>query len=162
MSDWIEEFERTEKETSERATIEAELAVRRARHYESIAPDWWADLMSQIEHDAARLQRSISVKKDSGLLIERADPQHILCVSVRPKLDAQQVRVAYSHSDNGITFDSDGVEVLKLAVNESGHIEAYGHGAPFRLIADLSRYLLMQVLNPENNAVHPPRRGWLC
>ena len=155
MSGWVDDYKKSEEEQAAADKLRDQAEITETRRYETIVNDWWADLIRHVNSDATELQKAITVNTDTSLLIQRAAANEVVCISVQPKLAARQLRLAYSHSSNGISFVSDGTEILQLRVSGSGHIQASGDDGTFAVIEDLSRYLLMQILNPTRRRSRP-------
>jgi hypothetical protein len=114
--------------------------------------DWWEALTSQLESDAVRL--SVSVKKNPFVL-EKSTAVQVNRLCLIPQLEAERVKVVYSHSESGID-QMDKTEILKLRVNESLDIEASVDRQAFSSIAELSCHLLRGVLSPPESVRRSP------
>jgi hypothetical protein len=139
VSDWITDLKQSEKKAVEAAQIQAELAVHENRRYSELIDEGWEALQSQLDNDAKRLDKGITIKTTTAPSIQlQRFGLRGACVAVRLQREARQIRVAYSHSDNGIHDEHDGIERLSIALN-GDRISVLGH-------ADLSRHLLTRLL----------------
>ena len=139
VSDWITDLKQSEKRAADAAQMQAELAVHENRRYSELIDDWWEVLQSRLENDAERLGKGITFKTTTAPSIQlQRFGLRGACVAVRLQREARQVRVAYSHSDDGINDEHDGIEKIPLTLS-GDRISALGH-------ADLSRHLLTRLL----------------
>lgn len=140
MSDWISELKTADKKTAVDAAIQAEFAVYEERRYQALIDDWWEEFQSQIENEAALLEKGITTKRTPdipSIQMERFGSRGYLVVA-RLQRDARLIRVAYSYSDYGIVAKRDDIERFSLGLN-ANQISVAGQ-------MEFSRYLLMRLI----------------
>lgn len=145
MSDWTDDVKRQQATDAEAEGLKREAEVYKIRKLQSLAVDWWSALGDRVRSDAAKL--GMSVKESPALLIEHNAGNQVACLSLQPKLEADHIRVVFSHSVDHFSHKTDRVLQIFLKLEEGARIAAHLDGQVFFTAESLSEYLLRPLLN---------------
>lgn len=144
---WIDEIKKSEKATAEDERIKAELKLRNDRVLQAKAPDSYDALVSRLKADCSELEDRCKFSEVADIVRLTGNESPILRSAIKFMSVGHFVRVARSYSNNGITEVSSGVENLRMALLDDDSVAFITEqGDEYRLVSDVSRYLIMQVL----------------
>ena len=145
--DWIDEIKKSEKTAADDARIEAELKLRNHHVLQEKALDSYDALVAQLKSDCFELEDRCRFSEDADLARLTGNGSPILRVTIKFMPMGHFIRIARSYSSNGITEVRIGVENLRMDLMDDDSVAFLTErGEKYRLVSDVSRYLIMQVL----------------
>jgi hypothetical protein len=154
MPDWIDDYKQSKQEETRKDRLDMEASVNEERRYQAVVLEWWNELCAKLRSDSERLGDVSVQTTETSITIEKAHQSAILRVGIAFSRDARQIRVVYSHSEDGVAIKQDRRDLLLLHL-VGGRIELHGGEAPVRLIEEFSKQLLTGVLRQEDGTVRP-------
>lgn len=144
---WIDELKRQDLDALEQSRVDAELKVRDERMFRAAAPDYWSGLVAQLKADCAELGRCrTTIESDVSVTLEGTEGSPIRTLAIQFMLDGHAIRIAHSHSNDGMSIHSDGVEKIRLELQSDDSIAFVTGIETYRIVTEVSRYLIMRAI----------------